>query len=126
MTGPFIVMSRSRIKTGKAEDYAALCAGMVREIEENEPRLLAFNIYESGDHASSAVVQVHPDAESFEYHLKLFGEKVRETFDYADLESIEIFGPATTWAEEAVAHGSSMPVIFRPLHRAGFTRLQGA
>lgn len=125
MSGPFIMMSKSRIKPGKAEAYAAWCADMFRDVEEQEPRLLAFNLWESEDHTSSVVIQVHPDAESFEYHLKLFGERVKETFGYIDVEGLEIYGAPSPFVEQFVTHGvPGMPVTVHPVHKAGFTRLQ--
>jgi uncharacterized protein YkuJ len=126
MSGPFIVISRSRIKPGKAESYAAATAQIVSDIEEREPRLLAFNQWESEDHSSSVVVQVHPDAESFEYHLKLFGGRVRQMFDDIDVEGLEIYGPPNPFVEEFATHGvPGMPVTLHPLHTGGFTRLVG-
>ena len=125
MSGPFIMMSKSRIKPGKADAYAAWSADMFGDVEEQEPRLLAFNVWESADHTSSVVIQVHPDAESFEYHLKLFGERVREAFGYIDVEGVEIYGPPSPFVEQFVTHGvPGMPVTVHPLHKAGFTRLQ--
>ncbi len=124
MTGPFIVISRSRTKPGKAEAYSAWCEDFVPVVEEKEPRLLAFNIYESDDHSMSVVVQVHPDAESMEYHLKLLGEKVGETFDYVDVESVELCGPPSPWVTEWANHGiEGLNVVLHPVLRAGFTRL---
>ena len=72
------------------------------------------------------VIQLHPDAESFEYHLKLFGERVKETFAYIDLDGVEIYGPPSPFVEEFVTHGlTDLPVTVHPLHKAGFTRLGG-
>jgi hypothetical protein len=71
------------------------------------------------------VIQVHPDAESFEFHLKLFGERVRETFDYIDLEGVEVYGPPSPYVEEFLTHGrEGLSVTAHPLRKAGFTRLQ--
>lgn len=61
-----------------------MAAEFCRLAEESEPRLLAFQIYVSEDHSSEVVVQIHPDAESIQYHLEVLGEKVRETFAYTD------------------------------------------
>jgi hypothetical protein len=73
------------------------------------------------------VIQLNPDAESFEYHLKLFGERVKEAFDYVDIEGVEIYGPPSPFIEQFVTHGApGMPVTAHPLHKAGFTRLRGA
>jgi uncharacterized protein YkuJ len=126
MSGPFVIISRSRVKPGKAEVYDEWCASFFPDVEENEPRLLAFNQWETEDGAVSVVIQVHPDAESFEYHLKLFGDRVRETFDYLDVDGVEIYGPPSQFVEEFVTHGvEAMPITVHPRHKAGFTRLQG-
>ena len=125
MPTPFIVMSKSRIRPGKAEAYATWCADMFADVEQMEPRLLAFNQWESTDGTSTVVIQVHPDAESFEYHLKLFGERVKETFDYINLEAVEIYGPPNSFVDEFCTHGlKGIPVTTHPLHRVGFTRLR--
>jgi hypothetical protein len=126
MSGPFIVIGKSRIKPGKSDAYAAWRVEMFRDVEDQEPRLLAFNEWDSEDHMSSVVIQVHPDAESFEYHLKLFGEHVKEALDYIDVEGVEIYGPPSPFVEQFVTHGvPGMPVTVHPLHKAGFTRLHG-
>jgi quinol monooxygenase YgiN len=124
MSAPFIVISKSRVKPGKAEEYAALNEQLFAEIEENEPRLLAFNQYENDD-GSSVVIQVHPDAESFEYHLKLFGEKVNKAIEYLDVDGVEIYGQATPLLQE-IHDIPDLTVTVHPLHTHGFTRLQGA
>jgi len=124
MSAPFIVISKSQVKPGKAEDYAAACEQLFAEVEENEPRLLAFNQYETDD-GSSVVIQVHPDAESFEYHLKLFGEKVNKAIEFLDVDGVEIYGPPTPMLQE-IHDIPDMSVTVHPLHTHGFTRLQGA
>lgn len=126
MSGPFIVISRSRIKPGQVEPYASWYAEMARDVEEEEPRLLAFNQWASEDHFSSIVIQVHPDAESFEYHLKLFGDRVKDAFAYIDVDAVELYGPPSPFVKEFVTHGvPGMPVTLHPLHTGGFTRLGG-
>ena len=127
MSGPFIVISRSRIKPDSAAAYSAWCADFFADVEEQEPRLLAFNLWESEDHSSSVVIQVHPDAESFEYHLKLFGERVRETFEYTEVEAVDVFGPPSPFVQEFISHGmANLPVTLHPRHQVGFTRLTRA
>ncbi|MCP2242319.1 hypothetical protein [Lentzea aerocolonigenes] len=127
MSGPFIVISKSRIRLGKAEAYGDWCADMFADVMEQEPRLLAFNQWESEDRTTSVVIQVHPDAESFEYHLKLFGERVRESFEYAELDAIEIYGPPNPFAEQFINHGlDGVQVTSHPRHTVGFTRLTEA
>ena len=89
MTAPFIVRSVSRLHPGKADAYRPVAAEFCRLAEEREPRLLGFHIYVTEDGTSEVVVQLHPDAESMQHHIAVMGEKVRETFAYTDLESLE-------------------------------------
>ena len=84
VSGPFIVKTVSRIHPGKAEAYRPVVSEFCKLVEETEPRLLAFHIYVTEDQSSEVVVQVHPDAESMQYHLDVMGKKVRETFAYSD------------------------------------------
>ena len=125
MSGPFVVRSVSRIHPGKADVYQPVAAEFFRAAEESEPRLLAFHMYATEDRGSEVVLQIHPDAESMQHHLEVMGEKVRETFAYADFESLEIYGQPnkelSEWiprVTEGIAFG------FYPVHWGGFTRLQ--
>lgn len=54
-------------------------------IEANEPRVLAFNEYVDDDGSEVAVVQVHPDAESMEFHMSA----VREHAERAYAETLD-------------------------------------
>ena len=45
MSGPFIFIATNRLKEGKLEDERERVPGLVEFIQENEPRLLAFNEY---------------------------------------------------------------------------------
>ncbi len=126
MSAPFIVVSKSRIKPGQAQAYALWCEEFCRFVEENEPRLLAFNIYESQDRGTSVVVQVHPDAESMEFHLKLYSEQVRESLEQHDVEveDLTICGAPSDGLTEWLHHGlADLPLALVPAHLAGFTRL---
>ena len=67
MSGPFIFIATNRLKEGKLEDERERVPGLVEFIEENEPRLLAFNEYANDEGTEVSVVQVHRDAESMEF-----------------------------------------------------------
>ena len=63
-------------------------------IEANEPRLIAFNEYASEDGAEVGVVQVHPDAESMEFHMQVVAERAARAYTET-LEattSIQVYG----------------------------------
>ena len=68
MSGPFIFIATNRLKEGKLDEERRRVPGLCDFIEANEPRLIAFNEYASEDGTEVGVVQVHPDAESMEFH----------------------------------------------------------
>ena len=126
MSGPFIVKTTSTIHPGKANAYTPLAREICELVQEKEPRVLGFHIYTNDDQSSEVVIQIHPDAESMQYHINLVREKVRETFGYTDFESLEIYGAVSDelgkWIER-VSEG--VPVSLYPVHLGGFTRLNG-
>jgi hypothetical protein len=124
MSGPFIVRSVSRIHPGKADEYRPVVAEFCRLVEEREPRLLGFHIYVTDDHSSEVVLQIHPDAESMQHHLAVMGDKVRETFAFADFERLEIFGePNDALREWLPRVTEGIEFTHFPVHWGGFTRL---
>jgi hypothetical protein len=127
MDGPFIIRARSRIRPGMTAAYKPLAKEICRLVEEREPRVLAFNIWVDEAEDSEVVLQVHPDAASLELHLELLGEKVRSTFEYADFESLEVYGPPSeTLRTLFEAQAGTVQVTFYPIHWGGFTRLLDA
>lgn len=124
MSAPFVVKAVSTIHPGKAEAYRPLAAEICSLAEEHEPRLMAFHIFVSEDETSEVVLQVHPDAGSMQYHLKVLGEKVRETFAYSDFQSLEIYGQPNEalmkWLPKVT---DGVQFTLHPVHWGGFTRL---
>ena len=98
-------------------------------IEQNEPRLLGFNFYMNEEGTKLAVVQIHPDADSFEFHMKDAGEHIFRSYQYLEeTESTQIFGSPTTAVLEMVegfseAAGQKQTLSVMPQHLSGFTRL---
>ena len=125
MSAPFIVKTVSRIHEGKAATYRPLAEEICRFAEEREPRLLAFHIFVSEDENSEVVIQIHPDAESMQHHLEVLGREVRETADYADFESLEIYGQPNDALLEWLPHVTEgIKFTLHPTQWGGFTRLQ--
>ena len=62
-------------------------------VDEREPRILAFNTYADEQGELSAVVQVHPDAESMEFHFRAMADQLEVMHEYLErVESVELFG----------------------------------
>lgn len=126
MSAPFIVKTVSRVHDGKAAAYRPLAEEICTIAEEQEPRLLAFHIFVTEDERTEVVIQVHPDAESMQHHLEVLGQKVRETADYTDFESLEIYGQPNEALLAWLPHVTEgIKFTLYPMQWGGFTRLEG-
>jgi len=129
MTGPFIFIATNRLKEGKLEAERQRVPGLADFIEANEPRMLAFNEYASDDGSDVAVVQIHSDAESFEFHMGVVRERAAaaytETLDATT--NVQVFGTPNDVILEMLRRtaGSGVQYTVRPYHLGGFTRLHG-
>ena len=76
MAAPFIFIATNRLKPGKLDAERARVPGLVEFIETVEPDVLAFNEYANEEGTEVAVVQVHPNTDSFEFHMEAVSERV--------------------------------------------------
>jgi hypothetical protein len=126
MSGPFIFIATNRLKEGMLEAERERVPGLVEFIEENEPRLLSFNEYANEEGTEVGVVQVHPDAESMEFHIKTVAERAARA--YAEtLEAttrIQVFGTPTDAVLQILGRqaGGGVPLVLNRHHLGGFTR----
>lgn len=129
MTQPFIWIGIHKIKDGKAAQLKRMLKDFPDFIEENEPRLLAFNFYLNEEENEMAVVQVHPDADSFEFHMKVAGEHISQSYDFIEETlSTQIYGTPSEHVLEMVEQfrqdaGQKETLSVLPQHISGFTRL---
>jgi hypothetical protein len=127
MASPFIFVATYKIKQGKLGEYEGLWRGLVDFVEANEPRLLAFNTFVNEDGTDATTIQVHPDADSMEFHMKVAGARILEGYPLLDsVESVNVYGPPTEGflAMSAQMSGPGVAVSVKPRHLGGFTRLQ--
>jgi hypothetical protein len=126
MPGPFIFIATNRLKTGKLEAESRRVPGLVDFIKANEPRLIAFNEYANDEGTEVGIVQVHPDPDSFEFHMGVVQERAsqpyNETLDATT--SIQVFGTPTETILEMLrrAAGGGVEYSIKQRHLGGFTR----
>lgn len=126
MAGPFIFIATNRLKSGKLEAESRRVPGLVDFINANEPGLIAFNEYANDEGTEVGVVQVHPDANSFEFHMGVVQERASqaygETLDATT--SIQVFGTPTETILEMFRRsaGSGVQYSVKQRHLGGFTR----
>jgi hypothetical protein len=127
MSEPFIFIATNRLKEGKLEAERKRVPDLVTFIEANEPRLIAFNEYINEDGTEVAVVQVHPDAASMEFHMETVQERAARAYaDTVDATAnVQVYGTPSAKILEMLKRqaGSGVPVSIKPYHLGGFTRL---
>jgi hypothetical protein len=126
MAGPFIFIATNRLKPGKLEAERQRVPGLVDFIEASEPRLIAFNEYANEEGTEVAVVQVHPDPDSFEFHMGAVRERASRAYDETldATTSIQVFGEPTETILEMLrrAAGGGVQFTVKQHHLGGFTR----
>ncbi|TMG64847.1 MAG: hypothetical protein E6H86_07995 [Chloroflexi bacterium] len=126
MAGPFIFIATNRLKPGKVDAERHRVPGLVDFIAAHEPRLIAFNEYVNDEGTEVAVVQVHPDAASFEFHMGAVRERAsrayEETLDATT--GIQVFGAPTQGILEMLRRqaGDGVQYTVKQHHLGGFTR----
>jgi hypothetical protein len=126
MSGPFIFIATNKLKEGKLEDERRRVPGLCEFIAAREPHLIAFNEYGSEDGTEVSVVQVHPSADSFEFHMGVVRERAERA--YAEtLEAttnIQVYGTPSDSVLQMLGQqaGSGVALSVKPYHLGGFTR----
>jgi hypothetical protein len=125
MSEPFIFIGTHSLKEGKLEDFEKYEHELVELVEANEPRLIAFHIFLNQDGTQAATVQVHPDADSMEFHMQVLGQKISEAYEFLErTERIEVYGTPSDQVLEMMRQlaGSGVPLSVKVNHLGGFTR----
>jgi hypothetical protein len=125
MTEPFIFIATFTLKEGTLEDFKRYWPEFVDFVEEGEPRLIAFNAYVSEDGTEVGIVQVHPDVDSMEFHMKLIREHVEHAFaEFLDQTTgTQIYGAISDSALEVMRQlAGPVPLTVKPHGVGGFTR----
>jgi hypothetical protein len=125
MAGPFIFVATNKVRDGKLEDEKNRVPGWVQFIHDNEPRTIGFHEYRSADGTEVGYIQIHPDTDSFEHHMRVLAEKsdlsYKETLE--GTTDIRIYGQPTEVILDMLkqAAGVGVPVTILPEHLGGFT-----
>jgi hypothetical protein len=126
MSGPFIFIATNRLKAGKLESETKRVPDLADFVEANEPRLIAFNEYANDEGTEVAVVQVHPDAESMEFHMEIVADRAAQAYaETLDATvGIQVFGRPSDAVLAMLSRqtGSGVPLSIHRHHLGGFTR----
>jgi quinol monooxygenase YgiN len=70
---PVMFIDTWRIREGKLDAFKDAARAFVDFVAENEPQLIAYNVYVDEESNHSTVVQIHPNSESIEFHMEVAG-----------------------------------------------------
>ena len=126
MPQSLVYVDESAVRPGKLDELRAAIAELAEFIEANEPDLIAYNAYLSGDGTRMTVIHIHTDPGSLEYHMEVAGPRFRKFADLVELRSIRVYGTPSESAieqlnEKAELLGADEVVVRGRL--AGFSRL---
>ena len=124
MAEPFVFIGTYSIKQGKVEEFKRYWRQFVDFIEESEPRLIAFNAYVNEDGNEVGIVQVHPDVDSMEFHMKLIREHVEHAACefLGDTVSEHVYGVIGDATLETMRQFGGSGFHVKPHGIGGFTR----
>ncbi|MFN2197083.1 MAG: putative quinol monooxygenase [Anaerolineales bacterium] len=126
MSGPFIIISTWGVKEGKLEALKRFQRELSEIVQTQEPQIIAFNAFLNEDGTEMTSIQVHPNAASMDFHLKVIrehlGEAMRAVAEFAEPKGIEYYG-APPESLQASVSGRGGNLISKPVHIGGFTRL---
>jgi quinol monooxygenase YgiN len=92
MDNPILYVDTSEVREGKLEELRAALDDLTAFVEANVPRSLGYSVYFHQDGTHVMVVQIHPDSESLEHHMKVAGPAFRRFTELVRLRRIEIYG----------------------------------
>lgn len=126
MSEAIVYIDRSDIHAGKVDDVRAAIGHLVGFIEEREQQLIDYRFSIDEVSRTMALVAIHPDSVSLEFHMEVGSAEFRKLAPLIALRSIEVFGQPSEKALEQLARKAEMLgqdailVVHKPF--AGFTR----
>lgn len=125
MTDPIVYIDRSEIREGKIDDVRVAIRGLVAFIESNVPSAISYGIYLDEAQNRMTVVQVHPNSQSLEFHMKVGAPAFAEFKDLIRLSAIDIYGePSDRLRQQLADKARMLGNGFLSVHRleSGFAR----
>jgi hypothetical protein len=88
MGEPFIFTGTYAIKEGQLEAAKQALQELVEHVEANEPRLKHFGFYFDEEGGKVTCVQVHPDSDSMEEHMRVIAGHLQNAGEFLDFTNM--------------------------------------
>src|ERR1044072_1823207 len=127
MAQPLVYIDRADVHADALAELQEAIAQLANFVEENEPQLLAYNVYFTADGTQMMVVHVHADPASLDRHMEVAGPRFQRFADLVTLSAIQVSGDPSEKAlrqlRDKLRLLGSGDVTVHPPH-AGFIRLE--
>ena len=80
------------IPEGGVDAFYAQAEAMTELIRDHEPRVLVIGHYLSDDQTEGTSIHLHPDADSFDFHMETAGQMISRGTQVVDVKRIEFYG----------------------------------
>lgn len=125
MAEPLIFVDVSEIVPGKLEEAKAAFKELAAFVEDNEPRVMTYEVFFNADETLVTVIQAHPDSASMEFHVKEGAELFKRFAGLLEMRTMDVYGEASAPLLDAMRAkaqmlGASGVGVHDP--HAGFTR----
>jgi len=125
MAEPLIFFDSSLIAEGKLEEVKAAMKELAAFVADNEPDVVAYNVFFSSDERTVTVVQTHPDAASMERHMEIAAHLFRPLAGALTMRRMDVYGRPSAKLLDLMQKKAEMlgaPGVGVHEHHAGFTR----
>lgn len=125
MSDPIVLVDTSEVLEGKLGELKTAMKGLVDFVETHEDRPLAYGVYFTDDGTRMTVVQVHPDPESMEFHMKVAAGEFSKVAPFVRIRAMDVYGePSADLLEQMRGKAQMLGGITVGVHalHAGFSR----
>jgi len=104
MSDSVLFVGTYEIPDGGADAFYAQVAAMNEVVRELEPRIVFMGHYVNEDETEGTSLHLHPDAESFDFHMATATKAIRTGTQTVRVKSIEFYGkPSNAVVEQLSA-----------------------
>lgn len=125
MGQPIVFIFRLKVREGRLLDLKRYLGEINEFVEANEPGVITYRQFIDEAGSEMTDIQIHPDSESMEFHMRVAGHRIGEAFQYVETQSVEVCGTLSEALLEQMRQvaGSGVLVSIKS-HLGGFDRFE--
>ena len=115
MGQPIVFIFRLKVREERLEDLKRYLGEINEFVAASEPRVIIYGQFIDDSGSEMTDIQIHPDSESMELHMRVAGQRIAEAFEYVETKSVEVCGTLSDPLLEQMRRvaGSGVPVSIK-------------